>query len=50
MSLRLRATTRNFVAIMCIIQVQSERVCETGMDEPEPEIHWKLDAEQVGGL
>eukprot|EP00198_Chlamydomonas_reinhardtii_P003490 XP_001692826.1 plastidic thioredoxin-like protein [Chlamydomonas reinhardtii] len=31
---------------LVVVEVQSERVCETGMDEPEPEIHWKLDAEQ----
>ncbi len=25
-------------------------MCETGIDEPEPEIHWKLDAERAHAL
>lgn len=28
------------------MQIQSEYVCDTGFDEPEPELGWKLDAER----
>ncbi|GLC41771.1 hypothetical protein PLESTB_001704200 [Pleodorina starrii] len=32
---------------LVVVEVQSEQVCETGLDEPEPELHWKLDAEKA---
>ncbi|EFJ46567.1 thioredoxin [Volvox carteri f. nagariensis] len=35
---------------LLVVEIQSERVCETGLDEPEPELHWKLDAEKAHAL
>ncbi|PNH04195.1 Thioredoxin-like protein CDSP32, chloroplastic [Tetrabaena socialis] len=35
---------------LLVVEVQSERVCETGLDEPEPELHWKLDVEKQHAL
>ncbi|KAG2482385.1 hypothetical protein HYH03_018681 [Edaphochlamys debaryana] len=31
---------------LVVVEFQSERVCETGLFEPEPELQWKLDAEK----
>ncbi|KXZ49120.1 hypothetical protein GPECTOR_23g5 [Gonium pectorale] len=32
---------------LVVVEVQQEGVCQTGIDDPEPEIHWKLDAEKA---
>ncbi|GLI67595.1 hypothetical protein VaNZ11_011788 [Volvox africanus] len=32
---------------LLVVEVQSEQVCETGLEEPEPELQWKLDVEKA---
>ncbi len=31
---------------LLVVEVQSETVCETGLDEPEPSLLWKIDEEK----
>ncbi|GFR44452.1 hypothetical protein Agub_g5684 [Astrephomene gubernaculifera] len=31
---------------LVVLEVQSEVLCELGLDEPEPELHWKLDEQR----